>query len=143
MTDEPQNAEHHAAAWGVTKQQVDADTGDLQSSLTDLAALVTGPRGLSELLGQMATYAANPIPGADGVGVTLLRVDRPDNRVEALAASDPFVTQIDEIQYVTVNEGPCMASTPRGGPRPSRPSGCRSPGASQHDPLAYNRSGQS
>ncbi len=58
----------------------------------------------------MAIYAAHAIPGADGAGVTLLRMDRPDNRVEALAASDPFVAQIDQIQYVTVNEGPCITA---------------------------------
>lgn len=87
-----------------------ADVDDLQASLVDLAALVTGSRGLGELLSQVATYAANAIPGADGAGVTLLRVDRPDNRVEALAASHPFVTEVDEIQYVTVNEGPCITA---------------------------------
>ncbi len=62
------------------------------------------------LLAQVAIFAAHAIPGADGAGVTLLRVDRPDNRVEALAASHPFVTQIDEIQYVTLNEGPCITA---------------------------------
>lgn len=87
-----------------------ADVDDLQASLVDLAALVTGSRGLGELLSQVATYAANAIPGADGAGVTLLRVDRPDNRVEALAASQPFVTEVDEIQYVTVDEGPCITA---------------------------------
>ncbi len=89
---------------------VQADADDLQSSLVDLAALVTGARGLPELLQLVAVYAAHAIPGADGAGVTLLRVERPDNRVEALAASDPFVAEIDEIQYVTVNEGPCITA---------------------------------
>ncbi len=89
---------------------VQADTDDLQSSLVDLAALVTGARGLPELLQLVAVYAAKAIPGADGAGVTLLRIERPDNRVEALAASDPFVAEIDEIQYVTVNEGPCITA---------------------------------
>lgn len=91
-------------------QDPDPDSDDLRASLDGLAALVTGTRSLSELLAQVATYAAKAIPGADGAGVTLLRVDRPDNRVQALAASDPFVTQIDQIQYVTVNEGPCITA---------------------------------
>ena len=30
--------------------------------------------------------------------------------VEALAASAPFVAEIDEIQYVTLNEGPCITA---------------------------------
>jgi len=92
----------------VTPQQADAD--DLQASLVNLAALVTSARGLGELLTHVATYAAHAIPGADGAGVTLLRVERPDQKVEALAASHPFVAEIDEIQYVAVNEGPCITA---------------------------------
>src|SRR6185503_20258024 len=40
----------------------------------------------------------------------LLNVDGSDHRVDALAASHPFVTEIDEIQYVTVKEGPCITA---------------------------------
>ncbi|XAS74886.1 GAF domain-containing protein [Dermatophilaceae bacterium Sec6.4] len=96
------------------QQQIQDDVDDLQTSLADLAALVTSSRGLDELLALVATYAAHAIPGADGAGVTLLRVDRPDNRVQALAASDPFVAEIDQIQYVTVNEGPCITAALEG-----------------------------
>ncbi|MEO8830007.1 MAG: GAF and ANTAR domain-containing protein [Lapillicoccus sp.] len=101
-----------SAGSGMTNElhDVQADADDLRSSLVDLAALVTGARGLPELLQLVAVYAAKAIPGADGAGVTLLRIERPDNRVEALAASDPFVAEIDEIQYVTVNEGPCITA---------------------------------
>jgi hypothetical protein len=42
--------------------------------------------------------------------VTLLRVD---NMVEALAASAPFVAEIDEIQYVTLKEGPGITAAPQ------------------------------
>ncbi len=41
----------------------------------------------------------------------MLRVDRVDNMVEALAASAPFVAEIDEIQFVTLQEGPCITAT--------------------------------
>jgi GAF domain-containing protein len=82
----------------------------LQASLGDLAGLVTGTIGLPELLERVATFAAHAIPGADGAGVTLLRIDRTINHVEALAASHPFVSEIDEIQYVTLNEGPCITA---------------------------------
>ncbi len=58
----------------------------------------------------MSTFAVHAIPGADGAGVTLLRVDRVDNMVEALAASAAFVAEIDEIQYVTLKEGPCITA---------------------------------
>lgn len=87
-----------------------SDEADLQAGLAGLASLVAGSEGLGEVLRRVATFAAHAIPGADGAGVTLLRVDRPDHRVEALAASHPFVTAIDEIQYVTVNEGPCITA---------------------------------
>ena len=91
-------------------EQDSADLADLQASLADLAGLVNSSLGLEELLAQVATFAARAIPGADGAGVTLLRVDRPDNRIEALAASAPFVAAIDEIQYVVLNEGPCVTA---------------------------------
>ena len=94
----------------LTPEQAAADAADLQASLADLAALVSGRSGLGGLLGQVATFAAHAIPGADGAGVTLLRVGRSDLQVEALAASHPFVSEIDEIQYVTVHEGPCITA---------------------------------
>jgi hypothetical protein len=56
----------------------------------------------------VARFAAQAIPGADGAGVTLLRPDRDDQGVEALAASASSVRDIDEIQYVVLNEGPCI-----------------------------------
>ena len=87
-----------------------ADAADLQGSIDGLARLVTGSLGLDELLTRVATFATNAIPGADGAGVTLLNVDNPDHRVDALAASHPFVSEIDEIQYVSVKEGPCITA---------------------------------
>ncbi len=118
MIDQPHDADAMAEmgvrASRMSPQQADADADDLKAGLAGLAALVTGTRGLSDLLVQVAIYAANAIPGADGAGVTLLRADRRDNRVEALAASHPFVAQIDEIQYVTVNEGPCITAALEG-----------------------------
>jgi GAF domain-containing protein len=94
----------------LSAQQELADAADLRSSLDSLAGLVNGSFGLDELLARVATYAAKAIPGADGAGVTLLRLDRTDNIVEALAASDQFVRDIDEIQYSVVNEGPCITA---------------------------------
>jgi GAF domain-containing protein len=87
-----------------------ADLADLQASLSDLGGLVAGTLGLEQLLSQVAGFAAHAIPGADGAGVTLLQVDRPDNRVQAMAASTGFVTEIDQIQYVALNEGPCITA---------------------------------
>ena len=95
-------------------EQADADAADLQAGLAGLASLVTGSLGLDELLARVAVFATSAIPGADGAGVTLLNVEGADHRVEALAASDPFVAEIDEIQYVTVKEGPCITAALEG-----------------------------
>jgi GAF domain-containing protein/ANTAR domain-containing protein len=93
-----------------TLEQLSADDADLRAAIGDLAGLVADHRRLPELLAEVATFAVHAIPGADGAGVTLLNVDRVDNMVAALAASAPFVTEIDEIQYVTLNEGPCITA---------------------------------
>jgi GAF domain-containing protein len=94
----------------LTAQQASADAADLQAGIAELAGLVAGSMGLPELLAEVSTFAVRAIPGADGAGVTLLRVDRVDNMVEALAASADFVAEIDEIQYVTLKEGPCITA---------------------------------
>ena len=84
----------------------DADIADLRAGIDDVASLLAGSLGLDELLGQVAAFTCRAIPGADGAAVTLLRLDSAHPAVAALAASAPFVTTIDEIQYVTLNEGP-------------------------------------
>ena len=94
----------------LTPEQANADDADLQASLADLAGLVAGTLSVEQLLAQVATFAARAIPGADGAGVTLLHLEGTSTTVEALAASHPFVREIDEIQYVTVNEGPCITA---------------------------------
>jgi len=102
--------DHGEPAAPPTPEQAALDAADLQASLADLARLVTGGLGLEDLLARVAGFAARAIPGADGAGVTLLQVEDPDNRVQALAASDPFVAEIDEIQYVVLGEGPCITA---------------------------------
>jgi GAF domain-containing protein len=108
------SSETGTSARSVGAEQAGADAADLQAGIAGLASLVTGSLGLDELLARVATFARNAIPGADGAGVTLLKVEGPDHRVDALAASDPFVAEIDEIQYVTVKEGPCITAALEG-----------------------------
>ena len=91
-------------------QQLTADLADLRSGIEDLAGLVAGQMGLPEVLAEVAAFAVRAIPGADGAGVALLRIDNPDDRVVALAASDPFVVVVDHIQYGIVNEGPAISA---------------------------------
>jgi GAF domain-containing protein len=101
----------HGTDFGpLTPEQSTADAADLQAGIGALAGLVAGSLGLPELLAEVAGFAVRAIPGADGAGVTLLRLDRVDNMVEELAASAPFVAEIDHVQYVTLNEGPCITA---------------------------------
>jgi transcriptional regulator with GAF, ATPase, and Fis domain len=101
---------HSIPDGSLTQAQASADAADLQTAIGELAGLVAGSRGLPELLSDVAAFAVDAIPGAEGAGVTLLRVDRIDNMVEALAASAPFVAEIDHIQYITLHEGPCITA---------------------------------
>lgn len=94
----------------LTDEQLVADHAGLQAAIGDLAGLIADRVGLSELLADVAAFAVRAVPGADGAGVTLLQVDRPDNMVQVLAASAPFVAELDRIQYVTLKEGPCITA---------------------------------
>ncbi len=87
---------------------------DLRQSLENLAGLVNSIYSLEELLGRVATFAVQAIPHADGAGVTLLRIEEGRRRVEALAASAPFVAEIDELQYQVLDEGPCITAAEEG-----------------------------
>src|SRR5258705_5795515 len=95
-----------------TSEQVSADDADLQAAIGNLAGLVAGSLGLPGLLAEVASFAVRAIPGADGAGVTLLRLDRSDNIVAALASSAPFFAEIDEIQYLTLPDGPFITAAP-------------------------------
>ena len=86
--------------------QLRADDANLHAGIGDLANLVADSRPLPELLAEVAAFAASAIPGADGVGLALLRADRPDDMVEASAVSAPFVEELDRIQYGALHEGP-------------------------------------
>lgn len=98
------------AVQGLSPEQVRLDAADLRGSLAELAGLVTGSFDLQGLLGRVASFAAHAIPGADGAGVTLLEVSPEEHRVKALAASGPFVAEIDRIQYEVLKEGPCITA---------------------------------
>src|SRR6202044_3807924 len=109
MTEFTENADGLPSG-SLSAEQASADAADLRAGIDDLAGLVAGSLGLPELLNEESTFAVRAIPGADGAGVTLLQLDRADHMVEELAASEPFVAEIDEIQYVTLNEGPCITA---------------------------------
>lgn len=78
---------------------------ELRSSLRELSGLLIGNAALEETLTRIAGFAVEAIPGADGVGLTL--VD--GSRTDAVVASAPFVREVDEVQY-GLGEGPCITA---------------------------------
>jgi transcriptional regulator with GAF, ATPase, and Fis domain len=86
-----------------------AEEAALTSSLGALADLSNATLDLKELLTQVATFAVQAIPGADGAGLTLLEIDR----VDLIVKSEPFVREIDAIQY-SIGEGPCISAAATG-----------------------------
>ncbi|MFJ5070002.1 GAF and ANTAR domain-containing protein [Kitasatospora sp. NPDC088556] len=60
---------------------------------------------LPALLVHVADFAAHAIPGADGVGLTLVE----DGRADTIVSSAAFVRTVDAIQY-RIGEGPCITA---------------------------------
>jgi GAF domain-containing protein len=90
--------------------QVTADVDDLAAGVKGLSAMVAAGRGLEVVLGQVAEFAAQAIPGADtGVGVTLIKPIGITMGVQAWAATTPAVREIDHLQYEVLKEGPCIS----------------------------------
>jgi GAF domain-containing protein len=89
----------------VAVEQRLAEEADLRDSLAQLSRLAAGKLELEGLLTQVAEYAVQAIPGADGAGLTLIERDRPDT----IVATAPFVSEIDDIQY-GMGQGPCISA---------------------------------
>jgi transcriptional regulator with GAF, ATPase, and Fis domain len=76
---------------------------ELEQGLLGLSTVLMGASPLSVTLTEVAAFAASSIPGADGVGLTMLEPAGPDTMV----ASTDFVRAVDEVQY-GLGEGPCI-----------------------------------
>jgi GAF domain-containing protein len=87
-------------------QQRDAEDDDLAASLRGLSVLSAGQLPLEEMLTQVACYAVQAIPGAEGAGLTLVEQHRSDTVV----STAPFVAEVDAAQY-GIGEGPCISAT--------------------------------
>ena len=79
------------------------DDDDLPASLAGLSGLLTGHRPLRDVLVNIAEFAVQAIPGADGAGLTMLDDDRP----QTVVSTAEFVHAVDDIQY-GLGEGPCL-----------------------------------
>jgi GAF domain-containing protein len=88
--------------------QLEADEIDLYTGLKGVAGLVAGARGVIDLLGDVAEFAEQAIPGVDGVGVALIQLHDGTPRIQTCAATAELVHDIDVIQYEELGEGPCI-----------------------------------
>jgi GAF domain-containing protein len=88
--------------------QLEADEIDLYAGLKGVAGLVAGARGVIDLLGDVAEFAAQAIPGVDGAGVALVQPHDRMPRIQTWSATAVFVHDIDTVQYEELNEGPCI-----------------------------------
>jgi GAF domain-containing protein len=106
----------HAAAVGRAEagsvedgRDWDQEHAAVEESVRALSALSSARFNLEEMLVQVAGIAMHAIPGADGVGLTLLESDRADLTVK----STEFVRQVDDMQY-RIGEGPCISAAEAG-----------------------------
>lgn len=94
----------------VSSAQSDSDEQGVISAVQGLAGLVANVDDLDDLLTHVAQFAVTAVPAADGAGVTLVRnADGPPS-VVAWAVTDPFVREIDHLQYDICQEGPCLTA---------------------------------
>ena len=56
--------------------QLEADEVDLHAGLSGVAGIVAGARGVIEMLGDVAEFAVQAIPGVDGAGRHVDRLAR-------------------------------------------------------------------
>ena len=100
--------------------QLEADEFDLNAGLSGLAGIVAGACGVDEMLRQVAQFAVQAIPGADGGGVTLIYPHDTDSgdelRIQAWSVTAEFVRLIDTLQYDKLGEGPCITCIQSGRP---------------------------
>ena len=82
---------------------------DLTTSLTGLSGMLTDHRSLGATLTEIAQFAVNAIPGADGAGLTMLE----DDRAQTVVSSAEFVRAVDDVQYA-LGEGPCIQAVTSG-----------------------------
>src|SRR5687768_1429064 len=83
---------------------------ELLDSVRELSSLLVSEETLSTALDRVAKLSAEVVPGAEAVGITLVKGEQDQNRsdaAETAAYSDPRVLPIDQAQYRS-NEGPCL-----------------------------------
>ena len=73
--------------------QLEADELDLHAGLAGVAGIVADARGVVEMLGDVAEFAARAIPGVDGAGVTLVHSRDGEPRIETWSVTADFIRE--------------------------------------------------
>ena len=95
----------------LTAEQSASDTQDVVAAVQGLAGLMADVDELEDVLADIARFAMTAVPGADGVGVTVVRMSAgPAVQVLGWAVTDPFVREVDRLQYEVCGEGPCLTA---------------------------------
>jgi GAF domain-containing protein len=92
----------------LTANQRVADEADLDSGVRGLTGIVAGAQSVIDLLRDVAEFAVQAIPGADGVSIALLDVHHDMSSIRTWAATSELVQEIDTVQYNELHEGPCI-----------------------------------
>src|SRR6187431_721242 len=101
---DPQPGRSSAPEPDLSAAQREADDVDLYAGLSGVAGLVAGARGVIDLLGDVAEFAARAIPGVDGAGVTVIDMSGDTPSVKTWSVTAQFVEEIDKLQYVDMKE---------------------------------------
>lgn len=83
---------------------------ELLQTVREISSLLISEETLTTALDRVASLSAEIVPGAEAVGVTLIKDEKIQKRTytaETAAYSDPRVLPIDQAQF-TSNEGPCL-----------------------------------
>ncbi len=96
--------------------QREADEAELYAGLRGVSGIVAGAQGVIDILGDVAEFAAQAIPRADGVGVALIDPRCGIHSVQTWAATAVLVHEIDTVQYDELHEGPCITCMQSGRP---------------------------
>lgn len=99
----------------LSPEQLAADDVDLNAGLAGLAGMVAGACSVDQMLCQVAQFAVQAIPGADGAGVTMIHLEG-SPRIKEWSVTADFVREIDVLQYEELHDGPCITCMQTGRP---------------------------
>ncbi|KDF00683.1 histidine kinase [Mycolicibacterium aromaticivorans JS19b1 = JCM 16368] len=105
----------------LTPAQLQSDELDLSAGLSGLSGIIADAASVDEMLRQVAQFAVQAIPGADGAGVTVIEPRTPgpggeELAVQARSVTAQFIQDIDTLQYEKLGEGPCISCLRSGRP---------------------------